>query len=474
MANTASWPINTLDVQSLALDTENIRLRSVKPYESDILAYLYEYEEVFALATEIARDGFFDHDLPIVVRDGKNVIVLEGNRRISALKGLANPTAVPSYKKQLTELRKSVSRDTLIGLQKVRVIEAPDRASAQPILASLHTRNPKRSWPLDQQAMFYHAQLGPDVTVKDLQARYPAVAEKIPRFIRMAEMYNLVLRSNLGEVTLEEFSKSKQFKMSIFERLYSSKEFRSKIGADFKDDGQVKITGNKADVNRILSKVVLDMKTGFLNTRRLGQQGSKEFTGYVDSLGLSSASPRVAKGIHGSTVPAGAAPVGTKASKRTTTLDTAGINFGLNSPGLERRYLELKGINCVIYPNATLDLLRTVLECALKQYLSEANDPILPSKPGNFVMLGDALYHALKHFNGQATGNKGIVQIITKLKVNPQNEGQFTKSATALNAVNHNPGVFFGPNEVREIWENAQPLIKVLLAGTPSSGSTIS
>jgi hypothetical protein len=472
MVNTSTWPIKTLDVHSLTLDPENVRLRSVQPYESDILAYLFEYEDSLGLATEIAHDGFFDNDLPIVIRDERKIVVLEGNRRISALKGLSNPTSVPSHKKQLAQLRMSLSRTSLNDLQKVRVMEAPDRDSAQQILASLHTRNPKRSWPLDQQAMFYHAQLSSGATVKDLQERYPSVAGKIPRFIRMAEMYEVVRKSSLGEATLEEFAESKQFKMSIFERLYSSKDFQDKIGIDFKDDGHIKVTGKKVDVDRILSKVVLDMKTGYLNTRRLGKQDSKEFTGYIESLGMGRALPLPTKSATGLPSTSDTTQVATRPKRKSTTLNTAGIDFGLNSPALERRYLELKAINCVVYPNATLDLLRTVLECSLKQYLLEANDPI-PSKPRGFVMFSDALDHALKHFRDKSRGNKAIGQIITKLKATPQNEVEFTKSATALNSVNHNPDVFFGPFEVREVWDSAYPLIKILLAGAASNSSPI-
>ena len=55
----------------------------------------------------------------------------------------------------------------------VRVMVAPSREAAQPLLARLHTSNPKKSWIREQQAMFYHAQLSPTMTVDELRARYP-------------------------------------------------------------------------------------------------------------------------------------------------------------------------------------------------------------------------------------------------------------------------------------------------------------
>lgn len=467
MASTARWPIKTVEIMDVSLDTDNVRLRSVEPYEADTLAYLFEYEDAFELASEIVQDGFFDNDLPIVVKEDGKLIVLEGNRRISALRGLANPTCVPRYKNQLGHLRGQLSNDALEQLQSIRVMEAPDRQSVQPILASLHTRNPKKSWPLDQQAAFYSAQLGPTVSVTDLQERYPSAASRIPRFIRMAEMYDLVRKANLGEPTLKEFSESKQFKMSIYERLYASEDFRQKLGVTFENDGHIKVQGNKKDIERILSQVVRDMKTGFLDTRRLGKQGSKDFKEYLEGIGLSKASPPETNGSPGSTpTPDNQTSTSSKRRKTTTLLDTGDLAFGLSCPALERRYLELKAINVVLFPNATMDLLRTVLECALKQYLIEARDPI-PSQSGNWITLGNALDHALKHFKT----NSGLTTIIASLKTSkPQDEVQFYKSSVALNAVNHNPDVFFGPVEVRETWDHVRPLLKILLAGVQGSG----
>lgn len=459
MVNSRLWPIKTVDVVNLSLDTENVRLRSVDPYESDVILYLYEYEDVLSLANQITHDGFFDNDLPIVFGDGKKLVVLEGNRRIAALKGLANPTVVPRFKSQLSELRSSMSAEQLSQLQSVRVIEAPNREEVQLVLASLHTRNPKRSWPLDQQASFYYAQLGPTVSVKDLQLRYPSVAQKIPRFIRMAEMYDLVRKSELGESTLKDFVESKNFKMSVFERLYSSEDFRKGLGVTFQEDGHIKVTGKKASINRVLERVVLDMKTGFLDTRRLGTQGSKNFQEYVSSLQIEV--PRSKGNGERTAGAAGNARTTSHRIKRKSNLDAADLVFGLNSPSLERRFLELKTIDVVSFPNATMDLLRTVLECALKQYLSESGDAI-PKQSGKPVTLATGLAHAQLHFKS----NRGLLPIIAALRNSrPVDEGQFSKSSEALNAVNHNPDVFFSPEQVRETWDHVRPLMKILVAG---------
>ena len=137
------------------------------------------------------------------------------------------------------------------------------------------------------------------------------------------------------------------------------------------------------------------------------------------------------------------------------------LTFTLDLRARDLRYLELRDINVVLFPNAAMDLLRTVLECSLKEYLAEVEDPI-PTLPGKPVMLSHALDHAHKHFKS----SKSLATIVASLKnAKPQNEVQFSKSSVALNAVNHNPDVFFGPNEVRETWDHVRPLLKLLIAG---------
>lgn len=462
MPSSSEWPIERFPVVGLTLDTKNVRLRGVDPYEADILAYMFDFESAMSLAKAIVAEGYFDNDLPIVTGSGTKTIVLEGNRRISALKGIANPTAVPRHKSQLEELRSRLDNDSLEALQEIRAVVAPTREAAQPILASVHTQNPKVSWPLDQQAQFYYAQLGPGITVKELQERYPAVAEKIPRFIRMAEMYELARKTELSSDELEAFVESKRFKMTVFERLYSDPRFQAVAGIGFTSGSRIKTSGSKKSRDAVMTQVIEDMHSGYVNTRFLGTQTSPQFTGYVESL---SADPRPSSG--GPKSGHAKKPKTPKPKKKeSSTLEFSGLDFALESPATGRKLNELKDLNYVKFPNAAMDLIRTVLECVLKSYFDEVGKPV-QGQGDRPAMLNDALVLALKHFEK----DKALRVTLTKLKAKPKNEAEFTTSASALNAVNHNPDVFFNKDEVRDTWENVLPLLKALAAGPPSKQS---
>lgn len=511
MTDSTKSTIEQVDVIDISLDAANVRLRDVEPYEADILAYLYDNESAYELANDIALAGFFAHDLPIVTRENGKLIVLEGNRRIAALRGLSNPSSVPKYASKLEALRRSMSPEQLDALTTINVSVAPSREAAQLTIASIHTRTPKKSWPLDQQAKFFHSQLSPGRTVADLQRDFPTVAANIPDAIRMGEMYELVKAADLGSQDLHEFVESKEFKLSIFERLYQSQRFRELLGIEFSPGGLLQVHGDQALLNRVLAYVVQDMRSGFLTTRRLGRQTQPEFVRYLDELekiahvgnhhvsstdfiseaGSSDAqettdrdagsvdlalSGSQSSGASNSAKDALESPLSKNSSgekkaeskRPSDKLDSRGISFNLYSPGTERRYSELISLNYKRFPNATMDQIRTVLECALKAYFIAVGDPIPRRRPQDLVTMRDALAHALKHFND----DNALRPIIAHLKTeNPINEQQYTKSAQAMNAANHNPDTVFNSADVQDAWLHVRPLLQVLLGYTPEQVS---
>lgn len=107
--------------------------------------------------------------------------MLEGNRRIAALKAILNPIVVPAYEKRIRSL---LGDANIESVELITVMVAPSREEAQPLLASLHTTQARRPWSPLRQAEFYRAQVEAGKrTVKDLIQEYPDV--DIPRFVRM-------------------------------------------------------------------------------------------------------------------------------------------------------------------------------------------------------------------------------------------------------------------------------------------------
>ena len=97
-----------LKVDNLHFDHDNPRLAEygIKPAtkESEILRILWEAMDVLELVQSIAASGYFHHEPLIVAKEkGKN-IVIEGNRRLAALKVLLTPSIAKEYGWELPKL----------------------------------------------------------------------------------------------------------------------------------------------------------------------------------------------------------------------------------------------------------------------------------------------------------------------------------------------------------------------------------
>ena len=99
MAQNYNWPFKKIKVNSLRLDPEHPRIPTGSRVVSqrDIVAELVRNDNVFPLAKSIAENGFYPNEIPVtfVSRADKKRYVVEGNRRVAAVKCLLSPEAAP-------------------------------------------------------------------------------------------------------------------------------------------------------------------------------------------------------------------------------------------------------------------------------------------------------------------------------------------------------------------------------------------
>src|SRR5699024_10772821 len=117
------------------LDLANYRIPTRPDDEAAALNYLYAEEDVLGAAKLILRDGYFDNELPNHVEEDSEFIVLEGNRRVSALKGLLDPDSVPSHAHDVRGLLKRYAVEAEDLPRAIRVLVAPSREAANRLIA---------------------------------------------------------------------------------------------------------------------------------------------------------------------------------------------------------------------------------------------------------------------------------------------------------------------------------------------------
>ena len=85
--------VGSVAVERLALDHLNPRLVTVNREATDeeIIALLYRAEDLGELLQSIAANGYLDIEPLIVWADGERLIVLEGNRRLAAIRLFREP-----------------------------------------------------------------------------------------------------------------------------------------------------------------------------------------------------------------------------------------------------------------------------------------------------------------------------------------------------------------------------------------------
>src|SRR3989338_9505811 len=110
--NYEKWPRQKVKITDLFLDPENIRLQidvTTSPSQGALINDLFFNENAMQVLESIATNGFFPDEVPVVIKENKKFTVIDGNRRVAALKVLARPEIVPSKEVSIKEIVKKTS-----------------------------------------------------------------------------------------------------------------------------------------------------------------------------------------------------------------------------------------------------------------------------------------------------------------------------------------------------------------------------
>jgi len=102
-------------VKDLRFDYSNPRLKEYDitdaTTEEEIIAVLWDAMDVKELVQSIAASGFFPHEALIVATENKEKVVIEGNRRLAALKILLNPAIPQKYGWETPKISRKAKED---------------------------------------------------------------------------------------------------------------------------------------------------------------------------------------------------------------------------------------------------------------------------------------------------------------------------------------------------------------------------
>ena len=111
--------IRPIKIEDLYFDHQNPRLfefgLNPSSSEEEIIQILWDAMDVRELVLSISESGFFKHEPIIVAEEDGKLIVIEGNRRLAAVRILLNPGIIPEIEREIPV----ISDESKAGLQEL-------------------------------------------------------------------------------------------------------------------------------------------------------------------------------------------------------------------------------------------------------------------------------------------------------------------------------------------------------------------
>lgn len=347
-------------VTDLLLNGENPRIEEASS-QRDILSALLDREErkIEVLAKHITEHGGVNpSELPIVVKDkGKQYTVLEGNRRLAALKILGNPDLAEGYsiEKKMREHAKNANLPTTL-----LCLVADSEEDARPWIEIRHTgeNNGAGIVPWDS----YMRTRWEQHTGKSHDSNALLVAEMA------SSLYpdDKSLMADLATVVQTRFTN--------LSRLASDPDVRAALGIQIKD-GQVLLNVKPNRAKPAIKRVMKDLASEAGSVKNLYYKDDRRR--YLEAIG--SVLPDGEKDalkepieVKGAQVPAAARPPATTRNRAPKPKVLKG--FKLDNAGHKTQNIlrELQGMDLQKTPNSAAVLCRVLVELLVEDAVKDA------------------------------------------------------------------------------------------------------
>ena len=476
-----------ISVTNLFLDPLNPRIPNSSPglSQDELIAHLVKHDKVYKLAKSIEAKGYLPTETLVAVKldigDGeKRQYVLEGNRRLAALKVILSPESAPmEYRKKFKKIADNIS---LEKIRKIFVIVAPSRDDAIPLLLDRHTHTQVEKWTRPMQANYTRHLFDSGYTEKQIAAKSGKTVGEVISVLRADALYKAACSLDLDDETNEKVKNPNNFNLSTLERLFNYKPFRTKFGIEFDDSLLIVGKVKKAEFEKGFKRVVSDIANENQTSRTLLDK--RGINNYLDNK-LGSDRPdttqigkfKIYDFIKSDKKKVAAQPLKAVKKNRKATSKSV-IPFDLKVSDVtkvdrvRKVFVELKGLDLYKYENASALLLRTLLDLCVSNYLEKSgnSEDLLKKnqekgKPKDFgPRLSDSLFHLLENVDIGLQGNS-----LSALK-RFRNDKKETLCLDTLDKYVHNQYSPPTATDLRSLWTTLDPLMRIILADPPVKG----
>lgn len=269
MIDYSEWKDTQHSVSTLLLDHHNPRIPDSGSdlTQRELIADLVENDKVLELAKSIVDNGYYPVEALIIVQEGGKEYVVEGNRRLAALKLLISPEVAPENWER--RFRALANRIDPKSIRKVKVVRAPSREAAAPVIMSKHTRSQVESWSPLMQAKFYRNLVKRGLTVDDIAEQYGLQPSEITDALQRNTMYSIACALDLPEDVAKKVQNQRQFPVTTLERLYRTPQVKQFLGIEFDENKRLVGKVPPHEFKKGYAKIVSDIATGEVHSRSL-------------------------------------------------------------------------------------------------------------------------------------------------------------------------------------------------------------
>lgn len=379
-----NWATKPVAVASLHLDAKNPRLgrETTSRAPCEIIQYLFDHDKAMEVAQSIATRGYFPNEPLLAIKEDGYFVIVEGNRRLAALKALREPGLLEgSISRQIERLSRQIDDPTDIA--RVPVTLAPSRRATDRLIAVRHVGTPVLAWQAENRASFILEKLAEGYSNEQLRDQLGFSLTDIQTARQTRAIADMARSLDLPEEVKAKLENPRAKLFTTLERVFASSVGRSYLMVEPDAEHGLRGKTTKSQFLRGFKKLVTDVALGKQSSRTLNK--NEDIQSYFKSWD----STELPAKTRGSFVPAdiiqgrsvassGLKPKPRAGAKKTPLMSTKvlprdfKVRHGNDRLGDIRRELVL--LDREKFPNAGAVLLRVFFELAVIDYLGRINE----------------------------------------------------------------------------------------------------
>ena len=227
----SSWKtVKSISITDMMLDTKNPRMPdNLDISQSAVIAIMEKKYNVIDIARSIGVLGFVPRENIIITYENNEPVVLEGNRRITALKLINEPSLASENREEYKQIREKF--DDINKILYPVVLIAPSRRDADPLIIDKHTENTEIPWKPIIQARLYKRKKEEygSISNEALAFELGTTEQKIVESFRRLVLYDEAIIAAKGMPFSGKVEDPEGFEITTLERIMNLKDVQSKL-----------------------------------------------------------------------------------------------------------------------------------------------------------------------------------------------------------------------------------------------------